>query len=277
MERKLWKLQQISERMWNLSTMMALEAAGLAEDGRGMAIVAEETRILTKRLCALIERNMFDNEEIDSSSAVHHILADIQFLAINGAIESCRLYEKGKRSAVCADAICTLADEIADILDAKKQGKIFGGTRNHYWPKTPLTSSKERTSMLVFNVAGVDVVENMRFVLEVVTLAVLLNSDKTKLTLRGTEINIIDCGKQFGKPSQNPSYVILHTPWAAKDELYAIATDGIAGIIMTPHGTPVAAASSTPPVNSVRECWENENDDNAPFYFMDWPTLHKNN
>ena len=270
MERKHWKLQQIGERLWSLSAMMSLEAAGLAEDGKGMAIVAEETRNLTKRWCALVERAIFDNEEINSTTAVPSILTQIQFLAINGAIEACRLYEKGKRAAVCADVIHTLASEVAEILEEKPQNTLFGFTAG--WPKTPLASSRDYLEMLCFDVAGVSVVENMRFVLEVVTPEIKQNSDKTKLTLRGTEIDIIDCGKAFGQPIQNPSFVIIHTPWAAKNQLYAIATSNITGIIRTPHGTPVAQTAQ----KFVRECWENENDENVPFYFMDWPAIYKN-
>ena len=138
MNRKQYKLQQLSDRLWTCAANTALVAAALGRDGRGFALVAEETRTLSNKAQDFIERALFEDEEIKMEilkDAAHEIM----FLAYNAAIESHRLEEKGKQAAVCADEIrslaYTLTTEISDDMPLDRHPENIVP-----WAKTPLTT-----------------------------------------------------------------------------------------------------------------------------------------
>lgn len=262
-DRKLWKLQQISEKLWILASMLATEAAALGYFGRGFAVVAEETRTMAYKLSQILELALYEEEELDEENLCK-IARELHFLSMNCEIEANRLDTKGKKAAVYADDLHTLSRRLGRLLNEKLDEEMRQRVRP--WPKKALTSLNTMYCFLVFRIGDIPVVENLDNVRELIIEATEADG-KIKLRNR-EELPAVNIARSFGKEKKASSYVILHTPWAAQNKTYAVAADEIEGIYANPIGTPVAPPAQMPLAEYVRECWENENGE--PYYFMNW-------
>jgi len=267
MNRKLYKLQQIGDRLWILAAMTAMQAAALGRDGRGFAIVAEETRKMTDKMQYLVEQAMFDDEDVDMETMkekAHEIL----LLALNAAIEANRLQEKGKQAAVCAEEIRALsymlANEISDDIPLDRIPK-----NSVPWAKTPLSTIPQlipSPTFILLKTAETFIVENLLNVQEV-CYGFTVNKDN-RLMLRGNELPVINVSEFLNRKTDKTIYIILCAPWADESAKYAVAVESFECLFYSPIGTPIAPPADMPLSKYVRECWENENGE--PFYFMDW-------
>ena len=263
MNRQLYKLQKIEERLWILASMAATNAAGLGNEGRGFAVVAHEVRCVTNKIQEFVETAYLNGGEPDAA-VMEDIAFQINLLAFNAAIESNRLGERGKHAAVCAGEIRELAYAMSLAMsDAKREFPVMP------WPKNPITTSNAQHTFASFKIAGQNVQENLINVREIVCCELTRNNQK--LTLRGDEFRVIDLAEKYGGRQEGPIFAIIRAPWAETRELFAVALDGCEGLLDCPVGT-----SITPPKNClfkglVRECWENEN--GSPFLFLDWPKI----
>ena len=263
MSRTLWKLDRIGERLWTLARLSATQAAALANDGKGLAVVAEETRKMANKVNEVVERATFDGTDIDKDQLVPLALI-LNLLALNSAIEAFRLGHLGKQAAVCADDIRNLAYEIVCLFDkeAADKAKQF----IHPWPKYPLTSVS-KSEYLHLDVGGVHILENLDNVNEVCGY---MERKDNIINLRGMELPLVDCYKMIKKTQETPIYIILQTPWAEQNKTYAVTAE-VKGIHLSAIGRHMEAPTDIPLVKYIRECWENENGE--PFYFMDWPKM----
>jgi hypothetical protein len=266
MNKTLWKLQIVGERMWALANMTAQQSCGLGHDGRGFAVVADETRILANKIHEMVEQALFGEREIEPGH-VKDIAVMLSFLALNCAIESSRMGWRGKAMAVCADDIRSQAYEIGRLFDSKC---IPDGPETNPMPKDRMTSVSQNGEFMLMNIAGVYVVEPLINVKEVIWYE---DRSETHINLRGMEIPLVDGFKLLGKTQDMPTCVVLHTPWAEQNKTYAVTADVsfLSCLFYSPIGTPVPASPDAPLAKYIRECWESEND--APFYFMDWPKM----
>ena len=260
MTRTVWKLQQIGERLNSLALMTASEAENLGRDGRGMAIVAEEARAFINRISIIVERALFDGDELDEAKIIP-AARQLNLLALNCAIEAYALDKKGKIAAVCAEEIRNLARAIADLFN--KGGRYDGFTP---MPKNRIKSVSTSKAFLLLDIAGVSVVESLSNIKEIFEMP----HSGTHLSVRGTEIPLIDMYKTMGKTQEMPSYVVLNTPWAAQNKLYAVAAE-VSCIFECSIGLASGVPDNLPFGEFVREYWESEND--MPFLFMDWVEL----
>lgn len=262
MNKTVWKLQIIGERLWILANLTAQHAAALRmEEGRGLAVVADETRNLACKINILVEHYLFEDRELESGN-IRKVALQLYLLALNVAIESARIGSWGKPAAVCADDIRSLAYEVAVLFQENTDIKKFTGTTP--MPKTRISSVDSVSQFLWLDIAGIRVVEPLINIKEV-----CMGNDytKTHLKLRGMEIPLIDGYKLLDSPKTEPAFVILQTPWAEHNKTYAVAADVLC-IICCPIGKAVDTPTNMPFAKYVRECWESENDE--PFYFMDW-------
>lgn len=264
MNRKQYKLQQLSDRLWTCAANTALVAAALGRDGRGFALVAEETRTLSNKVQDFIESALFEDEEI-KMEILKDAAYEIMFLAYNAAIESHRLEEKGKQAAVCAEEIrslaYTLTTEISDDMPLDRHPKNIIP-----WAKTPLTTViSNNLCFFLFEAGGTYFVENLINIQEV---CYGLTESNNNVIIRSNEIPVVNLLKYLKKESNNQQYIILRAPWADESKEYAVAVDDFVCLFYSPIGTPVPPPVDMPLVKYVRECWENENGN--PFYFMDW-------
>ncbi len=263
MNRILWKLDRIGERLWTLARLSATQAAGLANDGKGLAVVAEETRNMANKVNEVVESATFDGTDINKEQIVP-LAFMLNLLALNSAIESFRLGHLGKQAAVCADEIRNLAYEIVCLFDREMANKSKQVT--HPWPKYPLTSIN-KGEYLHLDVGGIQILESLDNVKEVCGY---LEHKDSIVNLRGMELLLVDCYKMIGKTQDTPIYVIIQTPWAEQNKTYAITAEA-KGLHLCPIGRPMEAPSEMPLAKYVRECWENENGE--LFYFMDWTKM----
>ena len=263
MNRILWKLDRIGERLWTLARLSATQAAALANDGKELAVVAEETRKMADKVNEVVERTAFDGADIDKEQIVPLALM-LNLLALNSAIASFRLGHLGKQAAVCADDVRNLAYEIVCLFDkeAADKAKQF----IHPWPKYPLTSINKGEYLHLY-VGGLHILESLDNVKEVCGYMVRKDS---VINLRGMELPLVDCYKMIGKTQETPIYVIMWTPWAKQNKTYAVTAE-VKGLHFSPIGRHMEPPDDMPLAKYVRECWENENGE--LFYFMDWTKM----
>jgi hypothetical protein len=263
MNRTLWKFDRIGEHLWMMARLVTAQAAALGSDGRGLAIVAEETQKMTDKVNAAVEKAMFEDEEINKT-LITELALQLNLLALNTEMESHRLGHLGKQSAVFAEDIRKLASDIVCLFDevAADKAKQFA----HPWPKHPLTSIIS-AEYLHLDIGGINILECVGNVQEVCAYQ---NRNADTLDLRGMKLPFIDCYKTLGKKQEVPVSVIINTPWAEQNKTYAVAAD-VKCIHITPVGKHIDAPRDMPLAKYVRECWENENGE--PFYFMDWPKM----
>jgi hypothetical protein len=268
MNRKLFKLQQISERLWILAANTAMVAAALGRDGRGFAIVAEETRNMTNKMQHLVEQAIFEDEEIDMER-MKDAAQEIMFLALNAAIESHRLDIKGKQAAVCAEEIRSLAYMLTTVISDDMPLDRLPETVIP-WAKTPLTTVlSDNICFILLKTGDIHFVENLINIQEV--CYGLIESKDNKIILRGTELPVINTRSFLSIESEKPIYIILRAPWAEESRDYAVAVDPFECLFYSPIGTPVAPPAEMPLSKYICEFWENENDE--PLYFMDWTKM----
>lgn len=262
MNKTIWKLQIIGERLWILANLTAQRAAALnKEEGRGLAVVADETRSLACKINDLVGRSLFEDGEIKAGN-IRKVALQLYLLALNVAIESARIGSWGKPVAVCADDIRSLAYEVAVLFQENTDIKRFEGITP--MPKACISSVDSVSQFLLLDIAGFRIVEPLINIKEV-----CMNNDRTEthLKLRGMEIPLIDGYKLLGKSKSEAAFVILQTPWAEHNKTYAVMADVLC-IFCCPIGKAVDAPVGMPLERYVRECWESENDE--PFYFLDW-------
>ena len=264
MNKTLWKMQIYGERLWTLARSIAHQSAVLSLDGKGLAVVADETRILAEKMHEVTERALFGDEIIPTGS-LRDAAVMLNLLALNAAIEAYRLGERGKATAVCADDIRDLACQVTLLLDGNnaKERHLYPALM----PTDRMTSVEKNQGFIVLDIAGVTVLEPLFNVKEV---CMYIEHSDTHLKLRGMEIPLINGFIMLGKTQEEPAYVILQTPWANQNKTYAVVAN-VTGITQIPIGIPATIPADTPLANYVREYWESEND--VPFLFMDWPKM----
>jgi len=262
MNKTLWKLQSAGDRLWLLANMSAQQSAtsGL----RGLAVVAEETRTMAIKIYELVEKALFEGDNIE-----HEKVGDIAFmlniLALNSAIESHKNGWQGKAAAVCAEDIRNLAQEVAKLLDANVGWPYNKSIPS---PKSRITSIDTSQCFIHLDIGGISVVELLDNVKEI---CVDVDNLDSHANIRGMSLPLIDGFKMLGKTQETPTtYVVLYTPWAEQNKTYAVAANVI-HLFYSPIGTPVNVPTNTLLAEYVRECWESENDN--PFLFMDWPNM----
>jgi len=262
MNKTLWKLQSAGDRLWLLANTSAQQSAtsGL----RGMAVVAEETRSMANKIYELVEKALFEGDDIGHGK-IGEIAFMLNLLALNSAIESHQSGWQGKAAAVCAEDIGNLAQDVAKLLDTNA-GLPYSEVAPS--PKSRITSVDTSQCFIHLDIGGVSVVELLDNIKEICIGVENLGSHAN---IRGMKLPLIDGFKMLDKTQENPTtYVVLYTPWAEQNKTYAVAAN-VLHLFYSPIGTPVNAPTNTPLVEYVREYWESEND--MPFLFMDWPNM----
>lgn len=264
MNRTLWKLDHIGERLWILATLTATQSASLVNEGKGLAVVADETRNLANRINDAVEKAMSEGEDIDKDKIIP-LAFQLNLLAFNCAIESSRIIgSKGKQAAVCADDIRNLAYEIICLFDeasaAKKNQTVSP------WAANP-SSAARNGEFLLLSAGGIKFVEPLVNIKEV---CVISERGDSSITIRNMELPLVDVYRMLGEKQETLTHVIMWTPWAEQNKTYAVTAD-VSFIFFSPIGKPVDVPADMPLAKYVRECWENENGE--PFYFMDWTKM----
>ncbi len=269
MNKTLWKLDRIGERLWILATMTATQAAILENEGKGIAIVADETRRLGNSINDAVEKAMVEEEELNKD-AIKGLAFQLNLLALNCAIESSRIIgSKGKQASIYADEIRNLAYEIVCLLDKSSATKMKQTVSP--WAANP-SSVARNGEFILLDIDGIQFVESLANIKEVCGPMVerIECGSGSSIILRNMEIPLVDGYKMLGKTKEAQTYVIMWTPWAEQNKTYAVAAD-VSCLCFSPIGKPMDTPSDMPLAKYVRECWENEHGE--PFYFMDWTKM----
>jgi hypothetical protein len=266
MDKKLWKLQNTGERLWLMANMIAQQAATLGSDGRGIAIVSDEARKMANKIQKVVELALFEDGEINSDS-VKNTAFHLNLLALNSAIECENIGTRSKPAAVCVEDIRNLAQDIFMLFD-ESNTKGYGYHGSTPVLKDRIKSDNASRGFLLLNIGGVYVTELITNIREV---CLGVEHIDTHYKLRGREITFVDGFRIIGKPmGKLTTYVILNTPWAEQNKLYAVAAD-VACIFYSNIGICKPAPTNIPLAEYFREYWESEND--LPFLFMDWAKM----
>jgi hypothetical protein len=261
-DRKLWKLQSAGDRLWFLANASAQQSATLGL--RGLAVVAEETRTMAKKIYEIVEKALFEDEGI-ANSKIGDIAFMLNILALNSAVESHKSGWQGKAAAVCAEDIRNLAQEVAKLLDSSA-GLPYSSISPS--PKSRSLSVDKSQCFIYLDIGGVRVVELLENIKEICIDAKQIKSHNK---LRGMDIPFIDGFAMQSKEQQSPTtYVLLQTPWAEQNKTYAVAANVI-HLFYSPIGIPTTVPEDIPLAEYTREYWESEND--MPFIFMDWAKM----
>lgn len=282
MTKTIRKLQQINERLWNVTTLTAAVAASLGRDGRPIAVLCDETRRMAQAVNAAIDKTL-DGGELNMKD-VQNMAFQLNFIALNGELEAHRLDTRGGPAAVCAEEIRALATAMQALSYPVAAHSWDAPLRNEadlqndpVWPKNPLTSmNQNRHTFMCFSIGGHYIVENFDFVLEVAPPHMpdyleCLYEGTAHMKWRKKELPVIDTSKLLCKSCGDPSYIFIKTPWAPLDQTYAVVVDTIYGAASFPFCAPVPPPADNPLSPFVRECWENEN--GPPVFFMDWAKM----
>ncbi len=263
MNKQLWQLDKIGNKLWNAALAAAQQAAALGVAGGGIAHVAEETQQMARRVEGMAERALFDGEPIDEERLVQ-LATELNYLAFNGAIESYHLHGNGKGAAVCAEEIRRLSTEAVGLIRA--QDRLLYVPR----PKDCLTSVSHMKEFLCFRVNGTVISESLDNAWEVLPPGAGQRGE-TAFTYRGNTVPLADPFRLLGTPREHCAHIIVRTHWAEQNKKYAVAVDELICLYISPIGKPVAPPKDLPLAPYVRECWDNE--EGEPYLFMDWPKI----
>jgi hypothetical protein len=248
---------------------MCTQAVMLESKGKGILVVAEETRRLGNRINTALEKAMTEEEELNTD-VIQSLAYQLNLLALNCAIESTHIVgSSGKLVVVLAEEIRNLAFEIVCLFDeesAKKRRQTVIP-----WAANP-SSAAQNGEFLLFDIGGIQFVEVLANIKEVLGYyAEQTDRDGNKsIIVRNMEIPVIDGYKMLNKPNAAQAHAVMWTPWAEQNKTYAIAAD-VLFIFCSPVGKPISPPAAMPLAKYVRECWENANGE--PFYFMDWAKM----
>lgn len=243
---------------------MTATQAAMLENGKGIAVVSEETRRLGNRINDEVEKVMVDGEELNKD-AITALAYQLNLLALNCAIESSYIIGfTGKQAAIYADEIRGLAYEIICLFDEAstlKKKQIVSP-----WAANP-SSAVKNGEFLLLNAGGFTFVEPLQNINEVFFTS---ERGENSITVRGMKLPLVDVYKKLGEKQDNLTHVIVRTPWAEQNKAYAVTAE-VSCIFASPIGKPIDTPVDMPLAKYVRECWENENGE--PFYFMDWAKM----
>jgi len=271
-EKKLWLLEQYSQKLWNISLALITEAARAGEHGRGYAIVSFEARIVADKLNEFVGDAKFGSGAVDFA-ALTSITLQLQFLCVNAELETINGVDKSmefnipKSMAVFAEQLRRISWKMQELCD------------DHAWRKPFVlpeladpVDANELDCFLLFTVGGHTLIENMRNIREVQSLCRCITDADTHISLRGEEIPLFDVYKKLGLPMPGerwqPIFVL-----EGKGGLFAVPADDIEiGLLeFSPKGRPHQAAAGHAFADFARECWALTGGEQA--IFVDWEKL----
>ncbi len=286
LEKKLWRLEKIADRTFHLSISLATEAMRAGKDGAGYGVIAQETRNFSNRISHFVDEAKFsENDGLDEKlvGVVMEAALMMNFLTINTMIEITRVNNSDESNfnspnntiAVYAEEIRRLCIELTDMLDGETKEKLCT-------PEVlnPIKSTDKKLFMLQFSIGGVPLVENLRFIKEVVFVTPKIVKDG-QLNLRGRLVPIIDCYGKFSLPlPQNKIGYHTHmivTPDLDKnhEKMYAVAVDNldIDAIFKSRIGYNVVPNCENKLAQYARECWDAT--EGCQMVLADWDKLYK--
>ena len=269
-------LEQCAYQLNTLAICLTVEAARKGGvSGRGLAIIAEETRHLTQKL-ALTSAD-FNNKELNDKQydMLFKATSDIAFqtglLVINFWLELVRAYDGAEERSyvrvmsVYIEEIRALAAQILNISGKKSSPQSFVIRET----ASPLKSTEKPDFFLQYSISGVSFIENMSYIKEI------NYPDKNAFAngiynLRGLEMPVINCYKKLNLTETDSERQMMMIICLNDNNTYAVAIDDldISAPFQSKIGYNVPPAANHAFADYTRECWDAVGGDQ--FIFIDW-------
>ena len=278
-EKKIWMCEQFAQKTWALSLNLAQEAARVGYYGRGYAVVASEARKLADNLFEYSSKARFDKGNNNEFKDIIDIAWMTGLLAVNASIEILHVEESddkinNKSIAVCVEDLRRLALELNEIGGKKLWQRPF------VIPEitSPIKSTRKNDFFFKFSIGGITLIENALNIKEIWFGNKSETSEKV-FNLRGCEMSIIDCAKQFNLKYScinedkqtvmiiNPNY---HKYCGYREGEYALFIDDldVNTIFQSKIGYNVPTKEGHVFSEYSRECWDAVGNDQL--IFLDW-------
>ncbi|MDR0326066.1 MAG: chemotaxis protein CheW [Oscillospiraceae bacterium] len=279
------KLEIYTERLWRLAIDLALQSSLGGKERYGIAVVAEETRNISKKLYHLLETK--DSDALRAS--IGDALVQLQALMLNGWLEMLRAFKVHESDNPYTGPTTVLLEEIKDT--ANEIRRLFGLPdmgADLLQPelKHKSTITNRKLFLMQMSIGGVPFVENAVYVQEIATYIegdMHFGIRDGHLYIRGMAIPVIDCYKRFGleRPGAidrngRKCAVIIETVWENQSAKYAVLVDSLPlsfGFYTSfSEGQNVDSRSEIFTNQYVRASWDTV-DDRQQMLFLDWKAL----
>jgi len=283
------KLEIYTERLHRLAFDLALYASQGDTNWKGIAIVADETRTMSLRLYAMLEK-----ESIASlPDSIMDALLQIEYLSFNGWLEMLRIgvdFDPDKNYILPSGSrnLSVIFEEIRNV--ARDMRVLFNLAETHGDLLQPELKKESRVSnaklfLLQATIGGEAFVENTAYVEEVITY---VDGDPHfgikdgHVMLRGVKIPVVDCYARFKldrsriKDVAGRSCVlIIKTAWEKEPSLYGVLVDALPQTFgffsRFSEGESTDSRSQVFANPYARACWDTVDD--GQMIFLDWNAL----
>ncbi len=269
-DKQLIKFGLYAERAHRLAVDAAFAAAELGQYSHGMAIVADETRNMGKKLYALLDMENINEAEI------FDVVLQLKYLAINACLEMMRLHESQltlkKRFSVIMDEIRNITVDIEKTFGVKQalplvRPKILG--MNTVITDAMIWDSGIR--FVLFSIGDIPFCEAANNVQEVFYYPTKEIKDNT-IQIRDVQLPVLNLYEKLSLKSEMEEYatvLVISTEYAEEPQKYALLVDDVPEVFYSGIGActkPVGV-----PAEIVRECWACE--EGLQMMFLDYSKI----
>jgi len=278
----LWKYQILAERMWQLSLDIASQGAKLRTSGKGIVIVAEETRYLTEQLYKHYEQ-LLNTDDFYQNTDIIKTIQQVRLLSVNGVVEMLRLNmqsdETNTQLPILLEALNNVSNDLIELVSTSKTTECV-----RLEIKDKNLTTDHSIFLMTLKIGSQIFVENIQYVQEVFCYNKVtdheLFDDDNNVIIRGEKISVIDCYDKLNLvnevelANQMGIAVVVDTKWDQNPKKYAILVDDIIrwAVFKSPLGRDVSCKEE-PFSNYTRACWNSEH--NQQLMFMDWKALRQ--
>jgi len=278
----LWKYQILAERMWQLSLDIASQGAKLRTSGKGIVIVAEETRYLTEQLYKHYEQ-LLNTDDFYQNTDIIKTIQQVRLLSVNGVVEMLRLNmqsdETNTQLPILLEALNNVSNDLIELVSTSKTTECV-----RLEIKDKNLTTDHSIFLMTLKIGSQIFVENIQYVQEVFCYNKVtdheLFDDDNNVIIRGEKISVIDCYDKLNLvnevelANQMGIAVVVDTKWDQNPKKYAILVDDIIrwAVFKSPLGRDVSCKEEQLS-NYTRACWNSEH--NQQLMFMDWKALRQ--
>lgn len=280
MDITLWKLEVLAQKTDKLSTAFVTEAARLGDSGWGLAIVADELRIIGEAMYSNLERWKFDRagesaEELGKT--IKELAGRTELLTVNAILISSK-QSQAKGALICAEEIRWIAIQMKS-LTGEGNGEELLAVQPPVLKEQNIVSNSSYY-FLSYRLGERTFLENTQFIQEVLYYPGAKNMiEGNTLHLRGKAIRFLDCYQSLGLQApeniEQQRLMIVFIPHSEPKQYLAVLIDGIGVNAVFKSKLGKAGRCENLPVTHeyVRECWDTE--EGKTLIFLDWEKLEQ--
>ncbi len=204
---QIWKIENLAQQMYSLSQAWAHESVNLGPLGRGLNIVASETKKLYRELIQVLEK-LKEGKRPDTGNELEQISEKIKILTLNSTIEAIHTYEKiGRPSLISANELKQLNYEFNNLIYSSEEDWLSGDVPEVLEVNT-ITNAE--FYFLKFNLQGLRYCENMMNIKEIFINRESLDfTDQKQIDIRGVEVPLFYSDTSKNKTDDFGRYMLV--------------------------------------------------------------------